>query len=74
MSPVFASLGMKLAQNGSSKEWAVKVSFVQFLAWKDSEFSPLKTNEIAYNSEQSLIDIDTENSWCNIDTENTWCR
>ena len=41
MSPVFASLGMKLAQNGSSKEWAVKVSFVQSLTWIDSELYKL---------------------------------
>ena len=37
MSPVFASLGMKLAQNGSSEEWVVKVSFVQSLTWIESE-------------------------------------
>ena len=35
---MIASLGMKLAQNGSSKEWAVKVSFIQSLTWMDSEF------------------------------------
>ena len=37
MSPVFASLGMKLAQNGSSKEWAMKLSFAQSLTWMESE-------------------------------------
>ena len=41
MSPVFASLGMKLAQNRSSKEWAVKVSFVQSLTWIESELYKL---------------------------------
>ena len=51
MSPVFACLCMKLAQNGSSKEWAVKVSFVQSLTWNREwvvwHFSPLKINNSA---------------------------
>ena len=44
MSPVFASLGMKLAQTGVAKELAVKVSFVQFLTW-NSEWV-VQTDEI----------------------------
>ena len=63
---MFASLGMKLAQNGSSKEWAVKVSFVQSLTWNrewvvqtTEIFSPLKTKNSAQLRTQIMIDLDT---------------
>ena len=41
MSPVFSSLGMKLAQTGVAKEWAVKVSFVKSLTAADHGIVPL---------------------------------
>ena len=57
MSTVFASLGMKPAQNGSSKEWAVTVSFVQSLTWIESECTNYRdlTNLLTYEISNSVL-------------------